>query len=187
MGRLLLLGLCACASGADDTDTGKDGDTEETAEPKIDTGVALVYFEGAAALTASSWDGREEWVATSLDGRVEHCRVVNAVTGTPAEVELCPGCTFAFAVTAGDGTMTGDACENVRFYETMWTGASWIYAFAPTYVYGDGGYTYEDVLLYGYVVNDTVSWSITAFAETDESTVIDYESVYSDLWTYFYY
>ncbi|MES2638777.1 MAG: hypothetical protein V4850_04825 [Myxococcota bacterium] len=185
----LLLALFGCTGpSADDTtaDTGIPGtedsdDTDDTdTDPKVDTGFALVYAEGEAELSAEAWAGEEAYVATSTDGAVEHCRIVNVVEGGPS-AELCPGCSFAFDVVLGAGAATGDGCANMRLTADMFEGDDWTYAFAPTYAYGGSGYTYDDVLLLGYEYDGAFVWTPWAFAELhDRSTSILYESMFAD-------
>lgn len=187
MRALLLLVLCACSGGGDtaseDTDRPEDSGGDTTAE-KVDTGMALVYVEGTAALDETAWIGEESYVATSRDGAVEHCRVTNPTTGTPA-AELCPGCTFGFDVVFGAGTAAGEACANVKLEGDEVDGDTWTYAFADTYV--TSAYTYEDVLLFGYSYGGAMVWTPWAFAAVDtDETVVDYESMYAYT-SYYYY
>ncbi|MDP2315145.1 MAG: hypothetical protein Q8P41_19755 [Pseudomonadota bacterium] len=186
----LSLAIAGCAGTSDDGPVGVDTDTggvEDSAPPveKVDTGLALVYTEGRASLTAKGWLGEEAYVATSIDGAVEHCRVTNPAEGVPS-AELCPGCTFAFDIVLGAGSLAGAACENMRVGADLFDGDRWTYAFAPTYAYGGSGYTYDDVLLFGYAYDDTFVWTPWAFAEvSDEGAEIDYESIFA--YTAYYY
>lgn len=186
----MLLSLVACGSvsgpapdPAGDSGSGRDT-AAETGDPKIDTGVALVHFEGQASVSGGTWRGEESWIASSFAEEIEHCRVSNVMTG-PASSSTCPTCTFSFEVTVGRGSMDGDRCDAVDFRADMWEGLSWIYAFAPSYVvYSGTGYPYfyENVLLYGYDAGGEMRWAVAAYAEQDEDLGLTYRSRYTYQW-----
>jgi hypothetical protein len=182
----------ACADPDDtapdaDADTDVDADTDADTDPVvIDTGLALTYYEGVADVTTEAWVGEEAYVATAMDGTAEHCRVINTTAGEPY-AEPCVGCSFAFAVTMGAGRTEGDACENVSFLADMFEGDEWLYAFAPVYVYGPYGYTYENVFLFGEETDDGVTWTPWADAHSDGKSRIFYESTYAYTTYYRYF
>ncbi|MDP2307253.1 MAG: hypothetical protein Q8P18_14600 [Pseudomonadota bacterium] len=167
-----------------DVETAGDTDTD-LPDDKVDTGLALVYVEGSAVTSVEAWIGEEAYVSTSTSGAIEHCRITNVTEGVPS-AELCPGCSFAFDIVLGAGAATGDNCEHMRFTADMFEGDAWAYAFAPTYTYGSSGYTYDDVLLFGYEYGGTFVWTPWAFAElVHGGPEIDYESIFA--YTAYYY
>lgn len=185
-----MLLFLAC-TGPDDTapegDADTDADVDTDTDPVVvDTGLALTYAEGMADVTPETWLGEESYVATSMDGTAEHCRITNVTEGVPYP-EPCVGCSFAFTVSFGAGVAEGDACENVSFLADMYEGDEWIYAFAPLYVYGPYGYTYENVLLFGTESDDGVIWTPWADAHSDGESRILYESTYAYTTYYRYF
>jgi hypothetical protein len=192
---LLLAVACAPATEADAPDTDADADSDADADADadtdtdvevFDTGLALVYTEGSAGLTLTTWEGSEDYVATSLDGAVELCRVTNTTLGVPADLP-CPTCTYAFEVTLSAGTTTGDACGTLGFLADMFDEDRWFYAYAPSYFYAAADYTYGPVLLLGVDEGGTIGWAPWALAEVhgdpggDEGGDIDYEMIFADL------
>lgn len=183
----MLLWSIACDGPGDDSGKPAGDDSGTDSRPEVtDTGYALLYTEGTAYVTSDAWTGTEDYVSTSRNGGEEYCRVVADMTGTPSS-EKCPDCTFAFLVTVGAGEATGDACDHVVMTSEMFEGESWIYAFAPLWA-GDGGYTYENVLLVGWDSGSGIEWFPQAAAElykSKEKTRIEYEALYADLLTYY--
>jgi len=187
--RLALLALAVACAPKDGTptDTDTDADTDEDTDPVVyDTGFALVYSEGLADLTSTTWEGTEDYVATSVDGAIELCRVRNATLGVPTELP-CPTCTYAFEVTLSAGTTSGDACGTLGLLADMFDGDRWFYAYAPSYFYAAADYTYGPVLLLGVDEGGSIGWAPWAFAEVrgepdgELGGDIQYEMIFADL------